>query len=100
LSCFSSGVPVKPMNTAFGIIAFITRCSLPLWVRWHSSTNTNSSPTVGLGCASRSLMKASKSSTSAAELVHQRAQQARLGLPQLAHQVAAAAGAVIVRRRR
>ena len=54
---------MKPMNTALGIIAFIARCSLPLWVRWHSSTNTNTSPTVGLGCASSSLMKASKSST-------------------------------------
>ena len=60
----SNGVPVKPMNTAFGIMAFITRCSLPLCVRWHSSTKTNTSPTVGLGCASSSLMKASKSSTS------------------------------------
>ena len=57
-------MPVKPMKTALGIIAFITRCSLPLCVRWHSSTNTNTSPTVGLGWASSSLMKASKSSTS------------------------------------
>ena len=57
-------MPVKPMNTALGIIAFITRCSLPLWVRWHSSTKTNTSPTVWLGWASSSLMKASKSSTS------------------------------------
>ena len=64
MSFFSSGVPVKPMNTALGIIAFITRCSLPLCVRWHSSTNTNTSPTVWLGWASSSLMKASKSSTS------------------------------------
>ena len=52
------------MKTALGISAFIARCSLPLWVRWHSSTKTNTSPTVGLGCASSSLMKASKSSTS------------------------------------
>ena len=83
------------MKTAFGSIAFITRCSLPLWVRWHSSTKTKTSPTVGLGWASSSLMNASKSSTSLlAELVDQRAEQARRGLAELAHQVAAAAGAV------
>ena len=55
---------MKPMKTALGIIAFITRFSLPLWVRWHSSTKTKTSPTVWLGWASSSLMKASKSSTS------------------------------------
>jgi hypothetical protein len=38
------GEPVNPMKTALGITAFITRCSLPLCVRWHSSTNTNTSP--------------------------------------------------------
>ena len=64
MSFLSSGVPVKPMKTALGIIAFITRCSLPLCVRWHSSTKTKTSPTVWLGWASSSLMKASKSSTS------------------------------------
>ncbi len=64
LSCFSSGVPVKPMKTAFGSMAFITRWSLPLWVRWHSSTKTNSSPTVWLGWASSSLMNWSKLATS------------------------------------
>ena len=53
-----------PRHQCLAIIAFITRCSLPLWVRWHSSTNTNSSPTVLLGCDSSSLMKASKSPTS------------------------------------
>src|SRR5262245_59106359 len=46
LSFLSSGVPVKPMKTALGSIAFIVRCSLPLWVRWHSSTKTKTSPTV------------------------------------------------------
>jgi|SRR5580693_5615612 hypothetical protein len=51
LSFFNSGVPVNPMNTAFGMIAFITRSSFPLWVRWHSSTNTNTSPTLWLGWA-------------------------------------------------
>ena len=83
------------MKTALGIIAFITRCSLPLCVRWHSSTKTKTSPTVWLGWASSSLMNASKSSTSLlAELVDQRAEQARRGLAELAHQVAAAAGAL------
>ena len=86
---------MKPMNTAFGIIAFIARCSLPLWVRWHSSTKTNTSPTVGLGCAFSSLMNASKSSTSLlAELVDQRAEQARRRLAELGHQIAPAAGAL------
>ena len=46
-----------------GISAFIVRCSLPLWVRWHSSTNTKSSPTVWHGCASSSWINCSKSST-------------------------------------
>src|SRR5579872_5178261 len=52
------------MKTALGRIAFITRCSLPLWVRWHSSTKTKSSPTAWQGCASSSLMNWSKLSTS------------------------------------
>ena len=55
------------MKTALGIIAFITRCSLPLCVRWHSSTKTNTSPTVGLGCAFQlldELRRISSSSTS------------------------------------
>ena len=44
LSCFISGVPVKPINSASGNRLFIAPCSLPDWVRWHSSTNTNSWP--------------------------------------------------------
>ena len=63
MSCLSSGVPVKPMNTAPGSSAFIVLCSLPLWVRWHSSTKMNNSPTAGLGCFFSSSMNASKSST-------------------------------------
>ena len=82
------------MNTAFGIMAFITRCSLPLWVRWHSSTKTKTSPTVWLGWASSSLMNCVEViDVLAAELVDQGAEQSRLGLAELAHQVAAAVGA-------
>ena len=44
LSFFSSGVPVKPIRVASGSRAFIASCSLPDWVRWHSSTNTNRLP--------------------------------------------------------
>ena len=33
LSFLSNGVPVNPINTALGIMAFIIRWSLPLWVR-------------------------------------------------------------------
>ena len=44
--------------------AALIGASLPLWVRWHSSTKINSSPTAGLGCDFSSLIKASKSSTS------------------------------------
>ena len=43
LSAFNSGVPVNPMNTAFGSKPFIAACRLPSLVdcvRWHSSTNT------------------------------------------------------------
>ena len=82
------------MNTALGISAFIVRCSLPLWVRWHSSTNTNTSPTVWLGCASSSCDEVLEIlHATPAELVHQRAQQARRGLAELTHQVTPAAGA-------
>ena len=44
LSDFRSGVPVKPIRMAPGRIAFIALCSLPDWVRWHSSTKTKISP--------------------------------------------------------
>jgi hypothetical protein len=44
LSALRSGVPVKPMNTAPGRIAFMASCRSPDWVRWHSSTNTKRLP--------------------------------------------------------
>ena len=49
---------------AFFIIAFITLCSLPDWVRWHSSTKTNISPTVFVGPLFNSSINSSKFSTS------------------------------------
>ena len=54
---------MNPTNTAPGRRAFIVRWRRPLCVRWHSSTNTNSSPTAGLGCALSSSRNASKSAT-------------------------------------
>src|SRR5260221_10751851 len=44
LSSRSSGVPVNPISIAPGSSAFIASCSLPDWVRWHSSTKTKISP--------------------------------------------------------
>jgi type I site-specific restriction-modification system R (restriction) subunit len=35
---------VKPMNMAFGRIAFIASFRSPDWVRWHSSTKTKRFP--------------------------------------------------------
>ena len=61
---FAAAPKTRATMTAFGMMAFIVRCSLPLCVRWHSSTNTNSSPTVRSGPASSSLTKPPKSSTS------------------------------------
>src|SRR5712691_8402272 len=81
------------MKPALGSTAFITRCSLPLWVRWHSSTKTNTSPTVWLGWDSSSLTNASKSSTFRRPNLWT-SEHKRRGLAELAHQVAAAAGAV------
>ena len=98
LSFFSSGVPVKPINVAFGRSSFMALCSLPDWVRWASSTKTKSSPLAWkpsrrLLCTS--WMKASTSpSSDAAELLHQRAHQPLLVLLQDAEEVGAAAGAV------
>ena len=95
LSFLSRGVPVKPMKTALGIIAFMTRCSLPLWVRWHSSTKTNISPTAWLGWSSKFLDEGIEIiHILPAELVHQRAQKAWPGLPSWLIKLPAATGAV------
>src|SRR5262245_31117012 len=83
------------MKTALGSIAFIVRCSLPLWlwVRWHSSTKTKTSPTVWLGFQLLD-ERVEVVYIPPAELVDERAQQARFSLTELAHQVVATTGAV------
>ncbi len=44
LSTFKRGVPVNPMNVAFGNNSSIASWSLPVCERWHSSTKTKISP--------------------------------------------------------
>src|SRR3989337_2673261 len=39
-SYLNNGVPVKPMNDAYGRAILILRASLPAWVRWASSEIT------------------------------------------------------------
>ena len=101
----SSGVPVKPMNSALGSSAFIALCRSPDWVRWHSSTNTWRSPLAlksgrqlldGLDERLGAIVALLFAIVLAAELVHQRAEQRFLGAVQLVDQVRAAGGAVDV----
>lgn len=64
LSLLSSGVPVKPMVIAPGSSAFIASCSLPDWVRWHSSTKTKTSPLARKPLGRPCLISATKASMS------------------------------------
>jgi hypothetical protein len=98
LVALSSGVPVKPMNIALGRIAFMALCSLPDWVRWHSSTKTKSRPWLEVraaGCDSDSSMKLSTSPSSLPPNLWISEQSSHsVGLVELVDQVGAALGAV------
>ena len=56
---------------ASGKIAFIASCNLPDWVRWHSSTKTNTLPlalnSLGMDCLSCSINSFVAASSSASE---------------------------------
>jgi len=77
------------MNTASGIIAVLTRGSLPLALpvaTVHEDENT--SPTVGLGLAFQFLVNASKLSTPLGPNFVDRSREPRFGLAESVQQVA------------